>query len=110
VVGIHETLFTGEVIDRVFGQFVQGAVDVFRARTVDVAAQFIEQFDQVAVLPVDFLEAGFEYRRSVEREVGQDAVGAGALEGQQRLQRARLLVQPAVGAAALSIAYSPLTW
>src|SRR3546814_7775977 len=33
----------------------------------------------------------------VQREVGQHAVGAGALEAQQRFQRALALVEPAVG-------------
>ena len=40
----------------------------------------------------------------------QDAVGARSLEGQQRLHHHRVVVQPAIGGAALSIAYSPLTW
>src|SRR5690606_24707844 len=35
--------------------------------------------------------------RGVEGEVGQHAVGAGALEAQQRFQRALAFVQPAVG-------------
>ena len=35
--------------------------------------------------------------RRVEREVAQHAVGAGALEGQQRLHHHRVVVEPAVG-------------
>ena len=43
-------------------------------------------------------------------EVGEDHVGAGAADRGQRLERRGALVEPAVGAAALIIEYSPETW
>ena len=47
----------------------------------------------------------------VEREVGQDRVGPGPLEGEQCLQRRRPSRRSSrCWPAALSIAYSPLTW
>ena len=49
--------------------------------------------------------------RRVEREVGQDRVGAGALDADQRLRaRRRARRASRACAAAFSIAYSPVTW
>ena len=49
--------------------------------------------------------------RRVEREVGEDAVGAGALEREQRFHHARALRRASRSAPRpCSIAYSPLTW
>ena len=51
-----------------------------------------------------------EQARGLDGEVGQDAVGAGTLERQQRFHHDLVMVQPAIGGGGLIIAYSPLTW
>ena len=47
--------------------------------------------------------------RGALREIGQNAVGAGAPDRQQGFERDRAFVDPAVPAAAMIIEYSPLT-
>jgi hypothetical protein len=48
--------------------------------------------------------------RGLEREVGEHAVGAGALEGEQASSITASWSSQPFCAAAFSIAYSPLTW
>ena len=43
-------------------------------------------------------------------EIGEHAVGAGALEGEQRFQHRLFAIDPAIRAAARIIEYSPDTW
>ena len=42
------------------------------------------------------ISPGLQPPRRLEREIGQHAVGAGALEGEQALQHRRVAVEPAV--------------
>ena len=54
--------------------------------------------------------AGAQQLRRVAREIGEDGVGARALERDQALQHDTVLVEPAALEAAISIEYSPETW
>jgi hypothetical protein len=60
------------------------------------------EFDEAVRRDVeDAHQALAQLARGVEREVGQHAVGAGALEGQQRFHHHQVVVQPAVGGGGL---------
>jgi hypothetical protein len=64
----------------------------------------VEAGERLGFLPGDLAQKVDPYLRplyDVEREVAQHAVGAGALEGQQRFHHHRVVVQPAVGGGGL---------
>ena len=54
-------------------------------------------------------QSGAQQFRGLDREVGQDGVGPGALEASRLSSIDLLAVEPAVGRRRLSMAYSPLT-
>ena len=56
----HDAFFASEVIDGVFGQRLQGLIDMRRRGTVCVATELVEQFDQPLMLCIDIGQPGFE--------------------------------------------------